>query len=109
MTEKQRDARVTKAAQRLLNLFGPKGEHWVRGSSAINADGDIVEVKSRKARKWCLSGAIEKLRIPAQTMQDLQSRLSVTVGGIVEFNDSHKTYTHVRRFLEKIVNRASKK
>jgi hypothetical protein len=94
-----RKQRVAKAANKLLKLFGPKGEGWVQGASAVDKGDSTVEPKSRRAVKWCLSGAVEKLNLQSSPFVD---ELKERVGSIVEFNDSHKTYTHVRRALEKM-------
>jgi hypothetical protein len=94
------EARTKVAAKKLLKLFGPKGQHWVSGYSALAADGTPTNETGKEAVRWCLSGAIMKLRIGKSVFQELETRL-VERGGILEFNDSKNTYTHVRRFLEK--------
>jgi hypothetical protein len=98
-----KNMKLVTAAKKLLKLFGPKGEHWTRRSDARDANGDEVPVKSRKAVQWCLGGATEKLNLPSLVRGEL--RQAVPTASVVGFNDSHRTYTHVRKFLEKIVNR----
>jgi hypothetical protein len=110
--EKRRQVRAV--ASKLLKLFGKNGEHWIRGRSAADKNGRIVEPRSRRAVRWCLAGALNKLRLPTLLLTALGDEIKGvdyklhSMGALIEFNDSHKTYTHVRRFLEKIVKRASK-
>lgn len=96
------EERVVNAAKKLLKLFGPKGEHWTVGNDAVDKEGVPVEIKSRRAVKWCLGGGIEKARISPTAYEEIQRRLG---GGFASFNDSHKTFTHVRRFLEKLAGK----
>jgi hypothetical protein len=98
-----KNMKLVTAAKKLLKLFGPKGEHWARRADAISADGESVQVNSRRAVRWCLGGATEKLNLPNDVRMEI--RALIPDRSFVGFNDSHRTYTHVRKFLEKIVNR----
>lgn len=85
---------AVRAAKRLLKFFGPKGERWVSG---------MAFQKTGKVTSYCLSTAMSKLRVPVTARAEFIGRINDGQGqGIVGFNDSHKTYTHVRRFLEKV-------
>jgi|HubBroStandDraft_1064217.scaffolds.fasta_scaffold27740_2 hypothetical protein len=106
ITKTRKPVTLEAAAKKLLNLFGPKGQHWIKGVSAVDSKGDTVAVQSKKAVKWCFSGAIIKLNLP----QEVRSAFRETIGGsIIDFNDGHRTYTHVRKLLERVAKPKTKK
>lgn len=84
-------APIQKQAKALLNLFGPKGEHWAKDAEAYNKkrggldkndDEETVSAKSKEAQSWCFIGAIHKL--------DFETGLFVDA--IVEYsNGDHNT------------------
>jgi hypothetical protein len=95
------------AAKALLNLFGPKGEHWTRTTDARDKDGLSVHAKSKKAVRWCLSGGMNKLSV-SNKLRNKFTDMIPDFNGIEGFNDKYKTYPPVRRFLEKVAKRTSK-
>jgi hypothetical protein len=49
-------------AKRLLELFGPTGQHWTTRAFARNKEGKPICEINPKAVKWCLLGACNKLK-----------------------------------------------
>lgn len=99
------ETRVAVAAKKLLKLFGPKGEHWTKDYSAIDKAGKVVGVGSRSAVRWCLSGALDKLKLGDSVKTVFSEKVRDAGNGsyITTFNDSCRTYVTMRRFLEKVV------
>jgi hypothetical protein len=101
-----REARLRNVAKRLLKLFGPKGERWSYGVLAVDKNKRPVAINSREAVKFCLSGAINKLKLPGT----VYTWLSQEAGrDLISFNDSRRTYPHVRKFLEKVATLKAEK
>lgn len=97
------EKRVQRAAAKLLKFYGRTGKAWTYGAFARTKDRRITSIKDPSAVQFCLKGAMQKLRIsPAVSLAFETTLQGEEEGGVVSFNDSHRTFTHVRKFLEKI-------
>lgn len=88
-------SRDAKNAHLLLNLFGPKGEHWTQNVYARSKSGKMVDPIDKKATKWCLMGGVIKLGIDPGFLLKHNERP-------VDFNDKSKSYKTVKSFLSEI-------
>lgn len=97
---------AAKNAQKLLKLFGPKGEHWVKNWYAVDKTGESVMPRSRKAVKWCLDGACQKHKIDIGFLYDGLKKRGYGKGPI-NFNDEQKRFTPIKKLLVDIAKEGS--
>lgn len=90
---------VRDAARKLLELFGPNGEHWTQGTFARDADGREVMVRAPDAVCWCIGGAVRKLGIFISTSIELEE--AIPGDYFADFNDSC-TWPEMKAWLEGI-------
>lgn len=94
-----------KQADRLLKLFGPKGEHWCQGASARTINGTPCGPRDRNAVRWCLRGGLRYLFTEpmSERLQDALS-LNVPAALMVTWNDApRRRFSQVRALIEKCV------
>lgn len=94
--------KAKKHAKAMLKLFGRTGKHWTVGSMARNTKGAHVEATSKTAVKWCLVGAMIKLKI-RDDRGWLALSLANTIGceDVIGFND-RDGFPPVKEVLTKI-------
>ncbi len=99
-------------AKALLNLFGPKGEHWTQHTPARNHYGDPVPADFETARSWCLIGGMGKVYDAKKNIlnwfkafrefSERAHREQFLEGiSLRNFNDT-KEWPEVKEFLEKM-------
>lgn len=91
-------------AKRLLKLFGPKGQHWTRGTSAKNRKGNGVGVNDKEAFSFCLTGALEKIGVSIYGPfgRTFTEKLELqSPDRMVDFNDGHRWPT-IKKVLTEI-------
>lgn len=94
---------VKTAAHKLLELFGPKGEHWIQGTKF---DGE---------HRYCLIGAMEKVGVANKVQDQIGLAASEIVNGkgngeadayeVIGLNDAENTdWPTIKRFLCKLAH-----
>ena len=97
---------AAKNAQKLLKLFGPKGEHWCTHHNAVDAKGNPVAVSSRKAFRWCMIGGSYKHKVhDLSWLYDALEKRNLKTN-ISAFNDRRK-FPSVKKFLLNVVEKGS--
>jgi hypothetical protein len=101
------------AIDKMILLFGPNGENWIRGDYALDADGKVVESVNPMACKWCLIGMYHKLYGKNHLSYQVDAVLSTVLHSqayelgfrsAISFNDASDWKT-MKKYLQTVRNR----
>jgi hypothetical protein len=92
------------AADVMLELLGPNGEHWTQGEFARDARGRLVSIESTYAVSWCVKGAALRILDPDRARQFCDSASRSLDRALENWNDDpQRTFAEVKALIESCV------